>query len=458
MGILKEIKSGESKVLEFKEKFPSNESIAKTVVAFSNTSGGKLVLGVNDSRDITGLEENTDIFELQDKIASIIYDYCYPNIIPEIYTSSINDKLVLIVEVFRGNLLPYYLKKHGKNEGVYIRIGATNRKASFDNIVDLERQKNNSSFDQEINYEAELESIDLSSLKNRFDRYGKDLDLKAMKNLKLAREEHGILYPTNGLLILLGMFENCKIKCSRFKGTTMDIFIDRKEYDGDVFTQLENAENFIKNHISLSGEIKGLQRKDSYEIPIEAIRESLVNAAVHRDYVNMGRDTKVGIYDDILNIVSPGGFPNTITKEDFLEGRSEIRNKVIAKVFKELNYIEQWGTGIRRIRSSCQDAGLKEPQIEETGDFISINLFRKNFYDPKTEMKTEYTVQEEEIIEYLKSGNGKITTREVTSILQVKERRARYVLNEMVGNDILEKVGRSSNTHYRKKQGLNPKN
>lgn len=319
-------------------------------------------------------------------------------------------------------------------------------------------KKNNSSFDQEINYEAELESIDLSSLKNRFDRYGKDLDLKAMKNLKLAREEHGILYPTNGLLILLGMFENCKIKCSRFKGTTMDIFIDRKEYDGDVFTQLENAENFIKNHISLSGEIKGLQRKDSYEIPIEAIRESLVNAAVHRDYVNMGRDIKVGIYDDILNIVSPGGFPNTITKEDILEGRSEIRNKVIARVFKELNYIEQWGTGIRRIRSSCQAAGLKEPQIEETGDFISINLFRKNFYDPKTEMKTEYTVQEEEIIEYLKSGNEKITTREVTSILQVKERRARYVLNEMVGNDILEKVGRSSNTHYRKKKGLNPKN
>ena len=458
MGILKEINSGESKVLEFKEKFPSNESIAKTVVAFSNTSGGKLVLGVNDSRDITGLEENTDIFELQDKIASIIYDYCYPNIIPEIYTSSINDKLVLIVEVFRGNLLPYYLKKHGKNEGVYIRIGATNRKASFDNIVDLERQKNNSSFDQEINYEVELESIDLSPLKNRFNIYGKDLDLKAMKNLKLIREEHGILYPTNGLLILLGMFENCKIKCSRFKGTTMDIFIDRKEYDGDVFTQLENAENFIKNHISLSGEIKGLQRKDSYEIPIEAIRESLVNAAVHRDYVNMGRDIKVGIYDDILNIVSPGGFPNTITKEDILEGRSEIRNKVIARVFKELNYIEQWGTGIRRIRSSCQAAGLKEPQIEETGDFISINLFRKNFYDPKTEMKTEYTVQEEEIIEYLKSGNGKITTREVTSILQVKERRARYVLNEMVGNDILEKVGRSSNTHYRKKKGLNPKN
>jgi ATP-dependent DNA helicase RecG len=95
----------------------------------------------------------------------------------------------------------------------------------------------------------------------------------------------------------------------------MDVFLDRKEYNGDVFTQLENAENFIKNHIKLSSEIKGLQREDQYEIPLEAIRESLVNAVVHRDYSNDGRDINIGIYDDIVNIVSPGGFPSIITKD-----------------------------------------------------------------------------------------------------------------------------------------------
>lgn len=455
MSIIKEIGNGESKVLEFKEMLPSNESIAKTLVAFSNTSGGKLVIGVKDSGEITGLEENVDVFELQDKIASIIYDHCYPNIIPEIYTTSVEDKVVLVVEVFRGNLLPYYLKKHGKNEGVYIRIGATNRQAVLENIVELERQRNNSSFDQEINYEVDLDSIDISSLKERFEEHGKNFDMNAMRNLKLVREEHGSLYPTNGLLIILGMYEHCRIKCSRFKGTTMDVFIDRKEYEGDIFTQLENTEIFIKNHISLSSEIKGLQRKDSYEIPIEAIRESLINAAVHRDYVNRGRDIKVGLYDDILNVVSPGGFPNTITGDDILEGRSEIRNRVIARVFKELDYIEQWGTGIRRIRSSCQAAGLKEPEFNETGDSVSVKLYRKDFYhDEKEDIRTEYTVQEEEVMDYIHSGNGRITTRDVAGILGVKERRARYILNEMVGNGVLEKVGRSSNTHYREKKKI----
>ncbi len=449
MGIVKEINGGESKVLEFKEKFPNNESIAKTVVAFSNTSGGKIVFGVNDSCEIIGINEETDVFELQDKIASIIYDYCYSNIIPEIYTKSINDKIVLVVEIFRGNLLPYYLKKYGRNKGVYIRIGATNRQAGLDNIVDLERQRGNSSFDQESNYEVDFDSIDLTSLKEKFEQHGKSMDMNVMKNLKLVREENGVIYPTNGLLVILGMYEHCRIKCSRFKGTTMEVFIDRKEYEGDVFTQLYDAENFIKNHISLRSEIEGLQRKDFYEIPIEAIRESLVNAVVHRDYVNRGRDIKVGVYDDILNIVSPGGFPNTITQDDIIEGRSEIRNKTIARVLKELNYIEQWGTGIKRIRSSCKAAGLKEPEIQEKGDFVNVNLFRKDFYhDENLNKKSEYTVQEKEIIDYLKRSDGRITTNEVTKILKVKERRARYILNEMVGNDMLEKVGRSSNTYY----------
>ncbi|WP_430884131.1 ATP-binding protein [Fusibacter sp. JL216-2] len=198
-----------------------------------------------------------------------------------------------------------------------------------------------------------------------------------MKNLKLVIEDNNTLYPSNGLLILHGKLERVRMKCSRFKGTSMDFFLDRKEYESDFFSQFEDAENFIKNHIKLSSEIKGLQREGQYEISLEAIRESLVNAVVHRDYLNDGRDIKIGICDDIVNVVSPGGFPSTITQEDILEGRSEIRNKVIARVFKELNYIEQWGSGIRRIKSSCISRKLKEPEIVEKGDFVDVSLYRE---------------------------------------------------------------------------------
>ena len=140
--LLEKIKKGENKTVEFKEKLPSNDSIIKTVISFSNTGGGLLIIGLRDNGEIIGID-NEDIFALQDKISSIIFDNCYPNIIPEIYTTNIDSKLLLVIEIFRGNLLPYYVKNEGKNNGTYLRIGATNRKAGFDNILELERQRRN---------------------------------------------------------------------------------------------------------------------------------------------------------------------------------------------------------------------------------------------------------------------------------------------------------------------------
>ncbi|NMB96962.1 MAG: ATP-dependent DNA helicase [Clostridiaceae bacterium] len=452
MSLFNAIQGGEGKNVEFKEELPSSQAIAKTVIAFSNTAGGKLIIGVSNQGEVTGLQPNVDILELRDKVASVIYDNCYPNVLPDIYTTTIDDKVLLVIEVYRGNLLPYYLKKYGKNEGVYIRVGATNRKASYENILELERQRMNISYDQEVNRELKLKSLDISTIADRFSKFDKSFNETVMRNLKLVHEENGELYPTNGLLIILGKFEHVRMKCSRFKGTTMDVFLDSKEYDGDLFVQLENAENFIKNHISLSSEIKGLQREDQYEIPIEAIRESLVNAVVHRDYSNDGRDIKIGVYDDMVNIVSPGGFPSTITQEDILEGRSEIRNKVIARVFKELNYIEQWGSGIRRIKSSCKARGLKEPEIIEKGDFVDVSLYREVIdADEVINDIPELSHQEEKVIEYLKANENRITTREAESVLDVAERRARKILKDMVGKGLLKRVGRTTNTHYRMK-------
>lgn len=156
----------------------------------------------------------------------------------------------------------------------------------------------------------------------------------------------------------------------------MELFIDKKEYSGDIFTILENTQNFILNHINLRAEIKELYRTDTYEIPKVALREALINALIHRDYINKGRDIKVGIYDDIVNIVSPVSFPNTITATDIDNGRSEARNKVIANVFKELGLIEQWGSGINRIKTICKENELKDPKIEEQNDFVDVEFFR----------------------------------------------------------------------------------
>ncbi|MEK7434211.1 MAG: RNA-binding domain-containing protein [Cyanobacteriota bacterium] len=447
MSLFEDIKKGESKTLEFKEKLPDSDNLAKTIISFSNTSGGKLLIGINDKREIIGLE-NIDIFELQDKIASIIYDKCYPHILAEIYTLNINNTIILVIEVFRGNILPYYIKKLGKNEGTYIRIGATNRKAGFDNIVELERQRLNVSFDEETNFEYDYSKLDISPIKAKFAEIGKNIDEEKLKNLKLIREEHGKIYPTNGLLILLGKFENVVTKCSRFKGNTMSIFIDKKEYEGDLFSQFEAVENFIKNHINLRGEIKGLRRTDTYEIPLDAIREAFINALIHRDYTNLGRDIKVGIYDDILNIVSPGGFPNTLTQNGILDGRSEVRNKVIARVFKELGYIEQWGSGIKRIKLSCIEHGLKEPLIKETGDFVDVELYRqKTVYDGLKTDKNGLEIEEKKVINFIKI-NEKISTKDLKELLNIADTKAKDIFKNMMDKNLIERKGSGRSTFY----------
>lgn len=451
MDILEEIKNGESKILEFKEKLPRNDSIAKSIIAFSNTAGGKLVIGINDDREIIGIED--DIFDLQDKISSIIYDNCYPNILPEMYVRNIKGKNILIIKVSRGGLLPYYLKKDGKNKGTYIRVGATNRIAEFENIVELERQRRNISFDEEIDYEEEYSKLNLKPIYEEFEKLGRPINEEKMINLKLLKEENGGLYPTRGLLILLGIYENVEVKCSRFKGNTMSVFLDKKEYRGDLFSQLKNVESFIKNHINLKGEIKGLQRIDTFEIPEVAIREAIINALVHRDYSNFGRDVKIGIYDDRLEIISPGSLPSGLSNADLTSGRSEVRNRIIARLFKELGYIEQWGSGISRIKDTCKEAELKEPIIEESGDFVGVRIFRKlaglsaTGHDGSATGHDGLTLDQEKVLEYIKEYNM-VKTKNIKELLSVKDTKAKNILKEMIDKNLIERVGNGSATHY----------
>jgi len=163
MDLIDHIKKGEGKTLEFKEKFPSGEQIAKTIVTFSNTAGGKLIIGVNSNNEITGLNDD-DRTGYQDRVSNIIHDVIHPATAPEIYSYNIDGKNILVVEVFPGPLKPYFIKNKGKFEGTYIRIGSTNKKADIEFIQELERQRKNISFDEEITDDDDCKKINAASL------------------------------------------------------------------------------------------------------------------------------------------------------------------------------------------------------------------------------------------------------------------------------------------------------
>ncbi|WP_432740887.1 ATP-binding protein [Methylobacter sp. G7] len=192
----------------------------------------------------------------------------------------------------------------------------------------------------------------------------------------------------------------------------------------------------------LKAEILGLQRTETYEIPIPAIREALVNAVLHRDYSNFGRDIKVGIYDDLLNIVSPSGLPNGLMESDLREGRSEIRNRVLARVFKELNYIEQWGSGISRIKKLCKEAGNPEPKIQERGDFVDWELYRSTISntEPVTGSEKMSEKMSEKIVRFIQA-NPNITIDELSKLVEVSTRTIERNLKSLQAQNRIKRIG-----------------
>jgi ATP-dependent DNA helicase RecG len=236
------------------------------------------------------------------------------------------------------------------------------------------------SFDEEIDYEKNEAIIDIQRLYDDFQKYtGRKLEFNNLLTLRILKEENRKYYPTIGGLLLAGKedyFEYARIKCARFKGNDVGEFIDQKEFAGPLYEQVENSMKFANVYIARAGKVEFLQRIDTYEVPLGAVREALVNAVVHRDYSISGSDIKFAIFDDRIEITSPGNLTKTLTIEDILTGRSEIRNKIIARFFKELNLVEQWGTGIRKILHFCKTAGLKQPEFMERGLSFKVVFYK----------------------------------------------------------------------------------
>ncbi len=264
MKFLKEIQKGENKKIEFKKDLSKNyNNFLKSVVAFANGSGGKIIFGVDNNKNIIGIKSN-EVPSMMDKISNLITEKCYPQIIPEMYVKNIDGKILLIIEIYPGSIKPYSLKtKNGSK--VYIRVGATTRLADSNVIKSLKRESEGLSYDEEILYSYSLQKTDFEEIKKDFlKETGKKLNINKLLNLKILKEENGKLFITRGGLLLSGNYKENNfygIKCARFKGNNMDEFIDSKEYSGSLYKIVEEAVKFAKNHIEKNVRIEDLKNK-----------------------------------------------------------------------------------------------------------------------------------------------------------------------------------------------------
>lgn len=472
---IEEMLKGESKTVEFKESLPSNkDKYMKSVVGFANASGGSIVFGVEDeTRIVKGIPEEV-AFQTVDAVTNAISDSCTPQIIPNVSLQNVDGKMIVIATIYPGIQRPYYITSQGKEKGTYIRTSGTTRHVDSFQLRELEFEGSNRFFDQTYCVGKTVTEDDICLLCKTMKQRAMDA-CKTEEERSLVKDvtkgnliSWGLLvkredeyFPTNAFVLLTeNDFPQAKIQCAVFKGKTRSEFIDKREYEGPIYEQIEEAYQFVLRNIHYGAKINGLYRVDSYELPTDCIRELICNAVTHRSYLDESC-IQIALFDDRLEITSPGMLFGGLTLEDIKEGRSKPRNRGIAYAFAAMKIIEKWGTGIPRIIQSCKDFGIREPEFIELGMDIRVNLYRENNADKeqsadKTPINAEKVpintdrilTNEEKVLEYLKV-HEEITNKIVQELCSIKDTASKNLLRKMVEKKLLIAIGEKKSRVYK---------
>jgi len=439
------LSEGETSKIEFKENI---KNIDKEIVAFANSSGGRIFLGVGDDNTIKGIKVTN---ELKSRIQDTANN-CKPKIDINLSVVDGTDN-VLIVDVSEGRNKPYMCK-----EGFFARIGPNSQKLSRDEILKIAIKEGRVRYDEEINTKFDFNNdFDEKGFLNFLEESGITANLpyeNILVNMNLAEKKNGSYYFKNAVPLFFSknirkFNTSAYTTCILFKGNTRSYIIDRKDFDGNLAEQVEDALNFVKKNTLLAYQIKDIVRKEIPQYPVDAVREGIVNAVMHRDYFETGSNVFVYIYDDFIEIVNPGGLFGI--SRDQLGKICMRRNERIADLFKIRGLVEKAGTGIQRMKDAMRKDGLKELEID-----VSENFFIATFYGHKRKELgkisegrgvIELNERQEMALEYL-SNHDYITTNILSKIAGVSERQARYDLKDLSKKDILSIKGTTKARQY----------
>ena len=433
----------ENKTTEFKREYV--EDVKYTVVAFANTDGGKIYLGINDDGSIQGVE---DIDATILRINNMIRDAIRPDVtmFTECVVENMENRPVVVVSVQRGTARPYYLAGKGiRPEGVYVRQDSSSVPASETTIFNMIKETSGNRYEDARSVNQQL-------------TFTKAEDYFSKRSIPFGEQQKRTLniIGADGNYTNLGMLlsDQCvhTIKLAVFDGSKKSVFRDRKELSGSLLAQLEDAYSYIDQFNRTRAEFEGLDRIDKRDYPNDALREALLNAITHRDYSFSG-STLISIFDDRIEFVTIGGLVRGISFDDVMLGVSVLRNQNLANVFYRLKLIEAYGTGILKINESYVDSIVK-PQFEVTDNAFKITLPNINFASNSTNTATMSLVKatdkmdRHEILLHLAEKKGYIVRKDVESELNVSQATAILLLRDMVEKGLLVKVGSGKQRKY----------
>jgi len=424
----------ETESLEFKEI--AADIIYKEVIAFANTDGGTILIGVDKSGGVAPLLNIDDAYT---RVTNGIRDAIAPDITIFVKYSLENDEIIRI-DVGEGSYKPYYLKSKGlKPSGVYVRQGASSAPASQEQIRQMIKNADGDVFEELRSMEQELT---FNSCAKTFKRAGMEFGEEKYNILGIRNHAQG-LYTNLGLLLS----DQCchSIKTAVFSDEQNTIFRDRKEFNGSVFQQMEEAFEYLRLCNQNRSVIDGLIRKDYWDYPNDAIREALINALIHRDYSFSG-SIIINVNEKYMEFISLGGLLPGLLPEDIVNGISQLRNRNLAEIFHRLDFIESYGTGIRRIFSFYSKCHEK-PGIAVTPNSFKITLPNMNATNELLASVPLITSQMRRMLDRI-SNSPEISDEELQQALGIKRTRLYSLVNQMAGMGLIRITGRGKSKRY----------
>jgi ATP-dependent DNA helicase RecG len=436
MDLVEILKKPEGKTLEFKRDLSSPDGVLKSIVAFANTAGGTLLIGVEDkSRHVRGIVEPLD---LEESLVNLVNDCISPRLMPEIEILPWRHMHVLVLQVHPSPSRPHFLNSEGQIRGVYVRIGSTNRHADAELIEELRRFARGIGFDEQPMPEFSSEALDFRAASESFADF-RALTRRDLETLRILTDHQGRKVPTVGGMILFGKdrerhFPEAWIQAGRFEGSDRSQIVDRAEFRSIPVRAIEEAIAFVHKHALHGAEIGFVRRKERWSLPPAAVREAIINAVVHTDYAQRGAPLRLSIFDDRLEVENPGLLPFGLTVEDLPRGVSKLRNRVIGRVFHALGLVEQWGSGIQRMAAACRDAGLAAPVFEELAARFRVTIATARVDNPALDETNQA------ILTSLAGGKGLLTS-ELAAAIGLTPRATRTRLVRLVACGLVREIG-----------------
>jgi len=436
------LQEGEGFKIEFKENL---SNIDKEIVAFANAEGGRIFLGISDDNKVKGINVNN---HLKSQIQDIARN-CDPPLPIKL------DKFdnIMIIKVNEGSNKPYKC-----TPGFYLRQGSNSQKLTRDEILDFSIGEGRIRFDEQFNTKFDYKK-DFD--KNKLNKFLKLAGLTKtvpyndiLINLDVAqKQENKVLFKNSGILLFAKdvqkFVRESYFTCVRYKGSERVDVIDRFDIYGDLIAQVEEAIKFLKKNIRLAYKFVGQpSREEVYEYPLDAVREAIINAVMHRDYYNSSSNVYMHIYSDRIEIINPGGLFKGLKAAEFGK-RSVRRNRLLADLFQRVDFIEKIGSGIERMKDLMKKQGLREPEFE-FDDFFTVT-----FYGPgEKELGKEIDIsgfelnnRQKKAIEYLKH-KGSITRKDYENINNISKRTSVRDLNELLRFSVIKTVGKGPSQYY----------